>query len=426
MRELADGRALSRALLTELKQDRTLQQILNDIAPRAGMSVYVLDLNNRVLMYSQGPSDGPFWDEAIERGSLPESLFRREQNPGQKLVRMFGSGQGTLFEPGEIDECFYACTPLSADGQADGFLAVRFAGREDAAFGAELSGKLAELYGYFSNREISGVRCAGDFLRAYISRELLLYDGSAGGFLPDGSYPSRPDGVPEIVYRLRPGYRIAAFRVCGPGDAEERLALAESELLAAVPKSFCLISSQILLALFFGLADTPEAARAPLPAQLEAFCRKRRLYGGLSAEFFDVSQRRHYKHQALDALRLGPGRTDAAFLFPADGLYTDIVLSEALNCCGRPCLELSDLALLAEYDVKNRTDYLSTLEQYLRCNNRLAAAAKALFLDRGTLKYRLQKIRSLVNADFDEPETARLLRLGLAVYRAARAEPGGL
>ncbi len=72
-----------------------------------------------------------------------------------------------------------------------------------------------------------------------------------------------------------------------------------------------------------------------------------------------------------------------------------------------------------EYDAENKTNYLKTLELYLRCNNRITAASKAGFIDRGTMKYRLQKIRSLLQMDFDQAENAKLLRLGIAVYEAA-------
>ena len=40
-----------------------------------------------------------------------------------------------------------------------------------------------------------------------------------------------------------------------------------------------------------------------------------------------------------------------------------------------------------------------------------------MFIDRSTMKYRLQKIRSILGEDIDAPDVARRLEFGIAVYR---------
>lgn len=84
---------------------------------------------------------------------------------------------------------------------------------------------------------------------------------------------------------------------------------------------------------------------------------------------------------------------------------------------GKKVLELSEVTLLADYDEKNNTDYLATLEAYLSFGNRLSAAASSMFIDRSTMKYRLQKISDLLCADFDDLDTAKRLSLGIAIHK---------
>lgn len=207
--------------------------------------------------------------------------------------------------------------------------------------------------------------------------------------------------------------------------AAKALSIAERDLPAFIPRSVCMTSGQILLVMLFDLEKSALSrdSQSALLTQLDIFVRKYQLYCGLSSVFRDLSQRRNYKHQAMGALRLGARSNPAGYLFRADELYTEVMLSEAVKRAGKQILTLSDVTALVKYDTENKTSYLNTLRQYLRCNGRIAAAAKSIFIDRGTMKYRLQKILDLMQIDFDQPETARLLRLGIAIYNAAKGDP---
>ena len=55
------------------------------------------------------------------------------------------------------------------------------------------------------------------------------------------------------------------------------------------------------------------------------------------------------------------------------------------------------LRQLYEYDMKNHTEYLSTLICYLQNNCSVSAAAEKLFIHRNSLQYRIKKIEELLN-----------------------------
>lgn len=79
-----------------------------------------------------------------------------------------------------------------------------------------------------------------------------------------------------------------------------------------------------------------------------------------------------------------------------------------LASCERKLLEqfsAGKLGILQEYDLQNQTDYLKTLECFLRhgCNG--AEVSKEMFVHRNTVNYRLKKIRELLQEDFTKPDT---------------------
>ena len=100
-------------------------------------------------------------------------------------------------------------------------------------------------------------------------------------------------------------------------------------------------------------------------------------------------------------------------------MYFELIVSGAVERVGKRVLELSEIAMLADYDEKNHTEYLATLEAYLNFGNRLSPAASSMFIDRSTMKYRLQKIADLLGSDFEQPDTAKRLAIGIAVHKVS-------
>jgi DNA-binding PucR family transcriptional regulator len=100
-------------------------------------------------------------------------------------------------------------------------------------------------------------------------------------------------------------------------------------------------------------------------------------------------------------------------------MYTQIILSGALDRLGKQILELSDVTRLFEYDRQNQTNYLRTLERYLLHGNKLSRAASSMFVDRSTMKYRLRKIKGMIQQDFEDPDAAKRLLAGIAVFKAS-------
>ena len=68
---------------------------------------------------------------------------------------------------------------------------------------------------------------------------------------------------------------------------------------------------------------------------------------------------------------------------------------------------------LVEYDKQNATNMVETLDCYFACNCNVSETAKALFIHRNTLIYRIDKIKSILGRDLKDSEE----QLGLRVYQ---------
>ncbi|MGN0600411.1 MAG: PucR family transcriptional regulator [Oscillospiraceae bacterium] len=62
----------------------------------------------------------------------------------------------------------------------------------------------------------------------------------------------------------------------------------------------------------------------------------------------------------------------------------------------------STLMPLIDSDCRHNTEYVKTLETYLKCNCNLVKTAETMFIHRNTIVYRIEKIRSLLEIDFSD------------------------
>ena len=77
----------------------------------------------------------------------------------------------------------------------------------------------------------------------------------------------------------------------------------------------------------------------------------------------------------------------------------------------------SEVVRLQRYDQENRTNYLTTLETYLMCNNSLSKTANKLFIHKNTMSYRLNCIKEIVKLDLNDPEERLNILLSCIVLR---------
>jgi DNA-binding PucR family transcriptional regulator len=72
-------------------------------------------------------------------------------------------------------------------------------------------------------------------------------------------------------------------------------------------------------------------------------------------------------------------------------------------------------------DAERGCDLEKTLRTYYACGSSITSTADALFLHRNSVRYRLDRIRSLLGFDFDHPLISSALLTAFAVDEAAAA-----
>ncbi len=135
--------------------------------------------------------------------------------------------------------------------------------------------------------------------------------------------------------------------------------------------------------------------------EIRKMCRNYGLYAGMGNCFDNILKLDNYYKQALRSIELGILEKTEPDLF----LYQEHYLSHLSSVFRqKESVDVfcnTKLKVLLDYDMTNRTSYAETLYQYLVCERNIAATAKALYMHRNTLVYRLKKIASMVDIDYE-------------------------
>lgn len=75
------------------------------------------------------------------------------------------------------------------------------------------------------------------------------------------------------------------------------------------------------------------------------------------------------------------------------------------------------LGVLVAYDTAHNTDLVPTLEAFFEQNANASQTARALYVHRNTLNYRLQRIAEITGLDLDDADARLALQLALKVHR---------
>jgi len=130
---------------------------------------------------------------------------------------------------------------------------------------------------------------------------------------------------------------------------------------------------------------------------------------GVSWPFTDIVEFKRYFNQAVATIKLAHrfGRTNHVLD------YSDFHCYDLLNnYAGKIPLEHychPALRVLREYDRANNTDLYTTLRTYLECNLNQCTTAKALFIHRNSLLYRIKRINQLTGLDLNDVKVVRSL-----------------
>ncbi len=153
--------------------------------------------------------------------------------------------------------------------------------------------------------------------------------------------------------------------------------------------------------------------------QFAEFLRKMDLTVGISNAYSleKSGQIRYFYRQASIALEFGLANHPNERIFSfRDYMFTYMVLN-ALGEFPASLIDCIGFHKLVEFNKTAQVDYVETLHVYLENERNISQTAKALYIHRSTLIERLERIKSILQADLDDPKLRTELYLIENAYR---------
>lgn len=146
-----------------------------------------------------------------------------------------------------------------------------------------------------------------------------------------------------------------------------------------------------------------EKSKATFAQSMKSLLSKMNLKGAFSKNFVNICDMDIYYRQAADILQFCMKNEAKRVLFLQEdfGLYS--IFNASLENHNAYELCHPDIITLYEFDQKNDTDYLETLYQYLLNDRNAVKAAKTLYIHRNTMTYRLEKLKTMLSFDEEDP-----------------------
>lgn len=127
-----------------------------------------------------------------------------------------------------------------------------------------------------------------------------------------------------------------------------------------------------------------------------------RIHGGIGRITSGIENFRKSYSEARQALELAENENSAVQITLFSELGIIRLLTSPDNRSELKDYCYSTLMPIIDSDRLHNTEYVKTLEAYLRSNCNLVKAAESLFIHRNTMVYRIEKIRTLLEMDFND------------------------
>lgn len=126
------------------------------------------------------------------------------------------------------------------------------------------------------------------------------------------------------------------------------------------------------------------------------------MYVGVGTCLTDISQLSCCYERAKAAVTMAYCKKKPLLYYDEMGMYR--LLYAVKDAALLQEMEETPLRPLDEYDAKHNSNYVETLELYLKCDRSIQAVSEASFTHRNTVIYRINNIKKLLNTEFDSPE----------------------
>lgn len=168
--------------------------------------------------------------------------------------------------------------------------------------------------------------------------------------------------------------------------------------------------------LFFLISQSNEKIHPEKLTKISDYLAASNLHGSISNIFTDLLQLSLHYQKTIETLHLGQTYQ------PEDHLYNyyDFVMPHLYDLCNEH-INYRDFACgvlekLENYDRQKQSSYFETLYVYLIHNQQITPSASFLHIHENTLRYRIDKIESLINYSLSDGKHIMELLLAYSFY----------
>ena len=141
-------------------------------------------------------------------------------------------------------------------------------------------------------------------------------------------------------------------------------------------------------------------------------------FAGLSNCFCDIDRINEYRIQADYVIEQGRYINSGGSLLYFRDYALSYILHAASSEVSSDAMISPNLQAVADYDLHKGTEYIKTLDIYLKNEMSVTKTAEALFIHRSSLMKRLDKLYRLLNDNLSDPDRRLYYRICLALIHA--------
>lgn len=407
---------LNQLLLNDLIHAKPLQEVFEHMKTQLQINVFLMDLYGQILMYAAEDSVDQYF-QGFYHNATTFICYAPcpETDPTDFQSRLF-QANGPFYLPSSKSSGYHNLfIPIQKDGFPSWILILKYM---DPTLTASIQDAVPHMI-----RLCQQMLASPDFLvqsiknttrvEQMIARELLLYENSKFDTAENNHAfviqyaTSKKQNI--VSASLEPPFAIAASSLRSPSRMPQDYSYAFYHMCRRFPDSFSIVRQNVMLTIFCHYS-------AEIHKTLEELSYQEQLHIAISDPFYSLKDRLAFRSQARSVLSYGISHAPHKYIHMYMDYYQALIFETAAKETSLPVLLLSDICMLAQHDLNNNTDYLRTLQQYVDSGNSYTEASQKLFINRGTLKYRLEKISHILSVDFEDAHTAETLSVAISVY----------
>ena len=131
------------------------------------------------------------------------------------------------------------------------------------------------------------------------------------------------------------------------------------------------------------------------------------VYIGVGPKVKDSGELSSAYKKTTSVLKLVKSNNSDFMSYSQTGVYKLLMSVENKRNLAEYCNEC--LGKLAEYDRKNKTDYLGTLRLYLENDSSIAEVARITYVHRNTVNYKIKKIKEILGCELTQKDKLELM-----------------